>query len=188
MTGKREAQGGRRKGAPTHEAIEEDPGDHGALLASLASGCGGTSSLKPLSAPDPDVACPGGRVQWNLQISDQRAEKRDSARLLPLLRDSLSRSLPGCQWTAAGADTPILSIEIHRFKADFQDNLWEAAADWTVSARDASGHTLMEFQVLSEVSRPNYRGSNNETEALREVFEKAMTRTLAGLRAVPPIG
>jgi hypothetical protein len=155
------------------------------LLVSFVLSCGGTASLKPVSSPDPDVACPGGRIAWNLQINDQRAQRTDSERLLSLLRDSLSRSLPGCSW-AAGLNAPAIAIEIHRFKADQQGNMWDAAAEWTVSARDAAGRTLTEFQVESEITRPNYRGSNNEVEALREVFENAMKRTLAGLRAVPP--
>ena len=62
--------------------------------------------------------------------------------------------------------------------------VWEAGAEWTVSARDPSGRTLTEFQADSRVSRPNYRGSNNEMEALRTAFEEAVTRTLTGLRNV----
>ena len=57
-------------------------------------------------------------------------------------------------------------------------------ADWTVLVRDASGRTLAEFQADSRASRPNYRGSNNELESLRMVFEEAVTRTLTGLRNV----
>ena len=155
------------------------------LSVSFALSCGGTASLKPVASPDPDVACPGGRLAWNLQINDQRAERRDSDRLLSLLRDSLSRSLPGCSW-AAGPDAPAIVIEIHRFAAAQHEYMWDAAAEWTVSARDAAGRTLTEFQAESEITRPNYRGSNNEVEALREVFEKAVKRTLAGLRSVPP--
>src|SRR5713101_9443655 len=122
------------------------------LLVSFAFSCGGTASLKPVAAPDPEVACPGGRLAWNLQIADQRAERRDSDRLVSLLRESLSRSLPGCSWTAGG-NAPTISIEIHRFAADPQGNLWDAAAEWTVSARDASGRSLTEFQAEAEISR-----------------------------------
>ena len=157
------------------------------LLAVSFVSCSSTASLKPVSSPDPEVACPGGRIAWNLQLNDQRAQRTDSDRLLALVRDSLSRSLPGCSW-AAGPNAPAIAIEIHRFKAEQKENMWDAAAEWTVSARDAAGRTLTEFQVESEITRPNYRGSNNEVEALREVFENAMKRTLAGLRAVPPAG
>ena len=155
------------------------------LAAALAVSCGGTASLKPVSAPDPEIACPGGRLAWNLQISDQRASKTDSERLVSLVRDSLSRSMPGCKW-AAGPSEPAISIEIHRFTADQHGDMWDAAAEWTVSVRDAAGRTLTEFQAESDITRPNYRGSNNEAEALREIFESVMKRTLAGLRAVPP--
>ena len=100
-----------------------------------------------------------------------------------LLRESLTRSFPGCQWASpTRRDAPTITIEIHRFAADFDGTIYDAAAEWTVSARDPTGRTLTEFQADASVSRPNYRGSDNEKEALRETFEKAVNRTLAGLR------
>ena len=65
-----------------------------------------------------------------------------------------------------------------------EGNSWEAAAEWTVLASDASGRTLTEFETREEVSRPNYRGSNNAKESLRLVFDSAIRRTLTGLRVL----
>jgi hypothetical protein len=157
-------------------------------LASLS--CGGASQgLKPISSPDSQVPCPGGYLVWNLEISDQRAERKDSENVQKLLRDSLARSLPGCQWTSsARADAPMIRLEVHRFGAVFDGATWDAAAEWTVTALDPSGRTLTEFQADARVSRPNYRGSNNEREAIRAAFEEAVTRTLAGLRNVSSRG
>jgi hypothetical protein len=141
--------------------------------------------LKPITARDSEVPCPGGRLVWSLEIKDQRAERLDSQRLLGLLRESLSHSFPGCQWAdTARSDAPTIAIEIHSFAANFDGTIYDATAEWTVLARDASGRTLTEFQAEARVSRPNYRGSNNEREALREAFEQALNRTLAGLRNV----
>ncbi|HEY3123184.1 MAG TPA: hypothetical protein VGK70_03900 [Thermoanaerobaculia bacterium] len=155
------------------------------LLAGLALCCSTTAGLKPISARDSEVPCPGGRLVWNLEIQDQRAERLDSQRLMSLLRESLSHSFPGCQWAdIARPDAPTIAIEIHSFAADFDGTIYDATAEWTVLARDASGRTLTEFQAEARVSRPNYRGSNNEREALREALEQAVNRTLAGLRNV----
>lgn len=155
------------------------------LPAVFALSCSTTAGLKPVTASDSEVPCPGGRLIWNLEIRDQRAERLDTDRLVSLLRESLSHSFPGCQWASnARTDAPTIAIEIHRFGADFDGAIFDAAAEWTVLARDASGRTLTEFQADALVSRPNYRGSNNEKEALRGAFEQAITRTLAGLRNV----
>lgn len=157
-------------------------------LASLALSCG-MASLQPLLAPDPDVPCPGGRLAWNLSIRDERADRRDSERVVALLRDSLSRSLAGCRWkTASESGAPTIEIQIHRFTVGFAASTWEAAAEWTVLVSDSSGRRLTEFESSEEVSRPNYSGSNNEREAMQQAFDRAMRRTLAGLRAVPPVG
>jgi hypothetical protein len=155
----------------------------GLALAILS--CHTTQGLKPIVAPDSAVPCPGGQLVWNLEITDQRARRSDSDRLLALLRESLSKSLPGCQWAnPPRSDAPTIGIEVHRFTADVESGVWDAAAEWTVLVRDASGQTLAEFQADSRASRPNYRGSNNEMESLRTVFEEAVTRTLTGLRNV----
>lgn len=155
------------------------------LLAGLALSCSTTAGLKPITARDSEVPCPGGHLIWNLEIKDQRAERLDSQRLTGLLRESLSHSFPGCQWAdTARPDAPTIAIEIHSFAAEFDGTIYDATAEWTVLARDASGRTLTEFQSEASVSRPNYRGSNNEREALREAFEQAVNRTLVGLRNV----
>ncbi len=160
------------------------------VLALLAASCSATAGLKPVNQRDPEIACPGGRLFWNLEISDQRAEPADSGRILALVRDSLAQSLPGCQWSGAGAparpDAPTIAIEIHRFAVDFDGSIFDAATEWDVSARTSSGQTLTEFLADASVSRPNYRGSNNEQEALQSAFEEAMTKTLTGLRNIPP--
>jgi hypothetical protein len=160
------------------------------VVAALAAACSATAGLKPVSQRDPDVPCPGGRLFWNLEISDQRAEPTDSARILGLLRDSLARSLPGCRWSGAGEparpDAATISIELHRFAVAFDGSIFDAAVEWNVSARTPSGQAMTEFLADSTVSRPNYRGSNNEQEALQAAFEEAMTKTLAGLRNVRP--
>ncbi len=152
------------------------------LLLSLACGSAG---VRPVSYPDPEVACPGGREAWKLEIADQRAQRPDSERVVGLLRESLTSSFPGCQWeSAAAGPVPTILIEVHRFAVSRDGSSWEAAADWTVLARDADGKTLTEFESQAEVSRPNYRGANNEAEALKQAFDGALRRTLAGLRAV----
>ena len=156
------------------------------LFAVSVLSCGSaTKGLKPVTAPDSTVPCPGGQLFWNLEISDQRAERADSERLQSLLKESLAHSLPGCQWpNPARRDAPTIAIEIHRFRADFDGAIWDAGAEWTVSVRDPSGRTLTEFQADARTSRPNYRGSDNQKETLRAAFEEAVTRTLTGLRNV----
>jgi hypothetical protein len=154
-------------------------------LALAAISCHTTQGLKQIVAPDSAVPCPAGQLVWNLELTDQRARRADSDRLLALLRESLSKSLPGCQWAIPPRkDAPTIGIEVHRFSSNVDTGVWEATAEWTVLVRDASGQTLTEFQADSRASRPNYRGSNNEMESLRTVFEEAVTRTLTGLRNV----
>jgi hypothetical protein len=155
-------------------------------LVSIAA-CSSTAGLKPVTDSDPQVPCPGGQIKWNLQVSDQRADRQESERVVGLVRESLSRSFPGCVWTGGSADGTI-SIEIHRFAARLDGAIWDAAAEWTVSARDSRGRTMTEFECSSEVSRPNYRNSNNEQAALSQALEQAMQRTLKGLRALSPAG
>lgn len=158
------------------------------LLASLTLACG-VSSVRPVAYPDPDVRCPGGLITWALEIRDLRADRSDSDRVTGLIRDSLAQSFPGCRWQgAAGVGTPTVTIEVNRFAVVRDGNFWESAAEWTTLARDAAGRTLTEFQSEAEVSRPNYRGSNNEMEAMKQAFDQAIQRTLAGLRAVSVAG
>jgi hypothetical protein len=156
-------------------------------LVLLVASCNSTAGVKPIASPDPDVQCPGGRVNWSLRVTDQRAQRRESEQIVGLVRDSLSRSLPGCRWSG-GADAGTISIEIHRFGAKLDESMWDAVADWTVSVRDAAGRTLTEFDSSSELTRPNYRNVNNERALLQEALEEAMQRTLKGLRALSPQG
>jgi hypothetical protein len=155
------------------------------VLALLTNACG-SIGLTPVTYPDPSVPCPAGLAGWKLEVLDRRARRESSEGVQALVGQSIRQSFPGCQWdSAAGAGAGRVQIEVHRFAASQDGNTWEAAADWSVIASDPSGRTLTEFEANEEVSRPNYRGSNNEKEALREAFDRAMRRTLAGLRAVP---
>ena len=172
--------------------------------------------LAPVAYPDPESPCPAGRTGWRLEVLDRRMTRESSDGVVSLIGDSIRRSFPGCRWDSnagsdagvlrveihrfatnpagntwdaeAGADAGVLRIEIHRFATTPGENTWDAAAEWTVSALDAAGATLTEFETNEEVSRPNYRGSNNATESLREVFDRALRRTLAGLRVVSAAG
>jgi hypothetical protein len=153
-----------------------------ALGLSLAAGC--TVTVAPVVAPDPESSCPGGVPAWRLEIADQRADRNHAANVEKTIRDSIVRSMAGCQWVTA--DAPTITIEVHRFSVRFEDSTWEAAIEWGVIARDRDGRTLTEFAAESLVSRPNYRSSDNEKLALQQAMNEAMRRTLIGLRAVPP--
>jgi hypothetical protein len=155
----------------------------------LATACASsTAGVKPISSPDPGAPCVGGRVAWNLQISDQRGDRPDAPQVIALIRDSLSRSLPACRWTDAQADTGTITIELHRFRATSDGAVYDAFAEWGVWVRDARGGTLTEFEAAGEASRPNYRGENSERVALQHALEQAMAKTLAGLRALSTTG
>lgn len=154
------------------------------LTLALSARCSVT--VAPVVAPDPQVPCPGSVSAWRLEISDQRADRRDSEKVVTAIRESIVRSLPGCRWVTS-ADAPLIAIEVHRFDVK-QDGNWESEVEWGVAARDKSGRTLTEFAAEAQISRPNYRGSNNEKEALQAAVDQAMRRTLTGLRAVPPVG
>ena len=151
------------------------------LAAVLATGCSVT--VAPVVAPDSQIACPGGLTAWRLEIADQRADRSDSAKVVTAIRESLVRSLPGCRWVSEPG-APLIGIEVHRFSVR-QDGNWEAFVEWSVVARDAGGRTLTDFQSESQISRPNYRGVDNEKAALQEALAQAMRRTLSGLRSVP---
>jgi hypothetical protein len=162
-----------------------------AWLASCAAACGpsGPGGLKPITAPDAEVGCPGGRSSWKLEVLDRRAERRESEKVTALVADSIRRSFPACRWDAPAADAPTITIELNTFSSTFSsaDSMWDAAAVWTVLARNASGQSLKEFECEASASRPNYRSSNNEKEILNQVFDKALRRTLAGLRTIPAL-
>lgn len=160
--------------------------------AALASACG-PATVRPASYADPEVTCPGGRPAWNLEILDERADPEASDKAIAAVRDGIRKSFPGCRWTStppAGAAT--ITIEIHRFRSRLESDAggssWEAAVEWSVRVVNEGGRTLTEFQANEEVSRPNYRGSDNEKESLTEAYQKALERTAKGLRAVPLLG
>jgi hypothetical protein len=157
------------------------------VIAVFATACGSGAGLSPVAYPDTAAPCPAGRTGWKLEVLDRRMTRESSEGVVSLIGDSIRRSFPGCRWDAeAGADAGVVRIEVHRFATNPAGNTWDAAAEWTVTASDAAGATLTEFQADEEVSRPNYRGSNNAKESLREVFDRALRRTLAGLRVVSP--
>jgi hypothetical protein len=157
------------------------------LLAAVGLGCADTAGWKPVTYPDPGVACPGGQTAWKLEILDRRVDRRDEARTVAIVRDSIVGSFPGCRWEPPDGTARIL-LEIHRFSSVQEGNTWEARATWTVLASDVEGRSLTEFEVDEEVSRPNYRGSNNARESLREAYDRAVRKTLAGLRSVSSVG
>jgi len=155
------------------------------VLAVVTAACGSTAGITPVSYPDPTVACPAGRPGWKLDVQDRRARRDGSDDVVALVGESIRRSFPGCRWDAAApGDSGRVLVEIHRFGTIQEGNSWEAAAEWTVVASDASGRTLTEFDAREEVSRPNYRGSNNARESLRLAFDQAIRRTLTGLRVL----
>lgn len=165
-----------------------------ASLVGLSTACG-PPAVRPASYADPDVACPGGRKDWTLSIVDQRADNEGAEQMTSSIRDGITKSFPGCHWTSAPAPSgETVVIEVHRFRSSREgqagdsSGAWEAAVEWTVRAVDEGGRTLTEFQANEEVSRPNYRGSNNEKESLSEAYQKALERTVKGLAALPANG
>ncbi len=158
-------------------------------IAASAAACG-PATVRPATYADPEITCPGGRAAWSLEILDQRAEPDGSEKVVGAIRVGIQKSFPDCKWTSGpvpGAET--ITIEVHRFRSRLEENTsWEAAVEWTVRAQNAGGRTLTEFQANEEVSRPNYRGSDNEKESLTEAYQKALERTVKGLRALPAIG
>ena len=136
--------------------------------AIVASGCT-TPTVKPVVAKDPEIACPGGATSWRLAISDQRADRRDSEKVQRAIRDSIVRSLPGCQWVQK--DAPEISIEVDRFQVRNNEDTWEAFAEFDVIARDRGGRTLTQFRAESSVARPKYRGVDNEKMELQQALD-----------------
>lgn len=153
-----------------------------ASLLALAAAC--TVTVAPVVAVDPEVPCPGGTPEWRLEIVDQRADVNHANNVEVAVRNSITRSLPGCRWVTGPG--PSISLELHRFTVRKEDN-WEAAVEWGVLVRDRDGRTLTEFQAESQVSRPNYRGQDNEKASLQQALDEAMRRTLVGLRNLPPV-
>lgn len=158
------------------------------VLAAAAAACA-PPTPRTITEPDPEIACPAGRTSWALEVLDRRAEREGSEKLVSLLRDSITGSFPGCVWKEPGTGRPVVSIEIWRFRSDFDGSTsWEAVADWSVSVRDAAGRAVSVFESQADVLRPNYRGYNNERESLQEAFDRALRHTLRGLRAVSLAG
>lgn len=159
------------------------------LAALLLTGAGlsacGPPTLKPIAAVDPESACPGKWNAWSIEVLDRRVDPEGSEKVVALVRDSIERSFPGCTWSdRSDPSRPSISIEIHRFRAPFEDGSWNGVADWSVWVRDPAGRTLTQFDAEHDIARPNYQGSNNEKEALQEVFHEALRRTVTGIRAV----
>jgi hypothetical protein len=164
---------------------------HGSLrvfvIASLLAGASACSvTVAPVVTRDPEIACPGGITAWQLKLTDQRADRRDAEMMFRAVRDSVTRSLPGCHWVESGA--PTIAIEIHRFDVRSIEGTWEANVEWSVLVSDGGGRTVTEFQSESSIARPNYRGQDNEKAALQEALTEAMRRTLTGLRGVSNVG
>jgi hypothetical protein len=161
----------------------------GILLAVLGSfSCASPASQKvqPVTTPEASDACPAGRTSWALQVVDHRAERDrvDTDRMRTILSDSIKGSFPGCRWEAAGSGEPAIRIEVWQFRSSFLDGFWEARSSWSVEV-EREGGPASRFEEDEGVSRPNYQGSNNEAQSLRDVFEAAMKKTIDGLRAVP---
>jgi len=157
------------------------------LLAALAASCG-PATVRPASYSDPATPCPGGQSRWNLEILDQRAERDATEKMTAAIRNGIQSSFTGCRWSAspeAGAGT--ITIEVHRFASVHDVESWEAAVEWSVRATTAEGRTLTEFEANEEVSRLNYRGSDNEKESLTQAFQASLERTIKGLRALPSL-
>jgi hypothetical protein len=156
-----------------------------AILMALTVACSSSGGLVPVSYPDPGMPCPAGRTGWRLEVLDRRAQRDGSEGVVSLLEESIRRSFPGCGWDGeAGGNPGQITIEVHRFTSLAEGNTWDATAEWTVVARDAGGRVMTEFDAREEVSRPNYRGANNARESLREAFDRAIRKTLTGLRVV----
>ncbi|MGH9316820.1 MAG: hypothetical protein ACRD1P_06920 [Thermoanaerobaculia bacterium] len=160
------------------------------LLTCFSCGPSGPGGLKPVSAPDPETACPGGRTSWKLEVLDRRANRRESEKVTALVADSIRRSFPGCAWDRLPADAPTITVELNAFSSTFNrdgDSQWDAVATWSVLVREASGRTVTEFECDASASQPNYRSLNNEKEVLNRVFDEALNRALSGLRSIPAL-
>lgn len=153
------------------------------LALSLEIGCG-PPTVRPASYKDSEVPCPGGRSAWVLEILDRRADREGETRMSAAIREGIQKSFPGCLWPAAGpAGQDTITIEVHRFASRQDDSQsWEAAVEWSVSVQNAEGRRLTDFQANEEVSRPNYRGTDNEKESLSQAFHRALERTVKGLQ------
>jgi len=157
--------------------------------ALAAAGCG-PAPIRPLSFPDPEVSCPAGLISWKLDVVDRRAEPEATEKAVASIRSGIQDSFPGCRWNASSAEpeggAPTITVTIHRLGVVEHDRYQDAAAEWTVTATNASGSTLTEFEANEEESRPAYSGADEE--ALNEAFRKALQRTVKGLAAMQRLG
>jgi hypothetical protein len=153
------------------------------VVCPLLFGCSAAAGVRPAAYPDMDVPCPGGLKTWNLKVIDQRARTESSEKVVAAVGVAIEKSFPGCRWVSEEG-TPVIEIEIHTFDVEKQGDVWDATASWTVTASSAMGSTLISFEAEETVSRPNYRGVDNEKEALTEAYRAAMERTVKGLRTV----
>lgn len=159
-----------------------------AILAScalLAAGCG-PPPVHPAAFPDPDVTCPAGLLSWNLEILDQRVTPEASEKMIASVRGGVEKSFPRCRWSTEAADAPTITITVHRLAVVVWDRYQNAAAEWTVTAVNAGGRTITEFEANEEDTRPAYSGADED--ALNEAFRRALQRTVRGLSAMPRIG
>jgi hypothetical protein len=156
-------------------------------LACAAAACG-PPAIRPISFPDPSVACPAGLISWKLEVLDRRANQDNTETMVASLRAGIENSFPGCRWTTAAADlgTPTITITVHRFGVAEHDRYQDAAAEWNVTATSSSGSRLTEFDASEEETRPAYSGADEE--ALNEAFRKALQRTVKGLAAIQQLG
>jgi hypothetical protein len=155
------------------------------LVSACAVAACGPPSVRPLSFPDPSVPCPAGLVSWKLEVLDRRAGAEGAEKMIAAIRDGIEKSFPGCRWSGNdGAST--ITITVHRFEVEEHDRYEDAGAEWTVNASSAGGSTMTEFDANEEDTRPAYSGA--DTEALNEVFRKALDRTVKGLAAMPRSG
>jgi hypothetical protein len=158
----------------------------GLLVAAAAATACGPPKVRQTFFPDSAVPCPGGRLEWTLRIVDRRAEQEAHEQVVKEIRDGIEKSFPGCRWSPPeDSGGPAIAIEIYRFSSGFDGGYWNAAADWGISVTDEGGHRLLEFEANEEASRPNYSGSPNEKEVLSQVYERALERTVRGLRTLP---
>jgi len=163
------------------------------VVCPLLFGCSAAADVRPAAYPDVDVPCPGGLKTWSLKVFDRRARTESSEKVVAAVRDGIEKSFPGCRWVSEEG-TPAIEIEIHTFDVEKQGDVWDATASWTVTASSAMGSTLISFEAEETVSRPNYRGVDNEKQALTDAYHAAMERTVKGLRTVrtslsrPPLG
>jgi hypothetical protein len=125
------------------------------------------------------------RSGGNLAITDLRVDRKESERVLPSSANLWSKSFPA-SGRARRNPPPDDGTEIHRPRRTSTGPCTSPRR--LVGDREHGvGPALTQFEADANVARPNYAGSNNEREALRDAFEKALQRTAAGLRNLPEV-